>query len=173
VPDRTLPYEEAEALYRQGRYNDVAELLRGGLSKGCGPPSFEKGAALLAQSLANLGKIDQALEWTEKAIAVDKLNAELYYLRATIFQEQGESGPAIASLKQALYLDQRFVPAHFALGTLTLKEGKPREAARHFGNALSLLGGYPPDEPVPGLEGMTAGRLSEIIATTRAGIAAG
>ncbi|GAC1451551.1 MAG: hypothetical protein PVSMB11_12550 [Desulfuromonadaceae bacterium] len=130
-------------------------------------PAFGKAVALMAQAQANRGEITLALEWVEKAIAVGKLNAELYYLRANIFQEQGEIPKAMASLKQAIYLDQAFVMAHFALGTLTLQNGKPREAGKHLENALSLLGGCPADDPVPGAEGMTAARLAEIITETR------
>jgi chemotaxis protein methyltransferase CheR len=128
---------------------------------------FGKASALLAQSLANRGEIASALEWAEKAIAVDKLNVELYYLRATIYQEQGAQSQAMASLKQALYLDHGFVPAHFALGTLYLRQGKSREASRHLENALTLLGASQPDDPVPGAEGMTTARFREIIVATR------
>ncbi|MBI2354348.1 MAG: chemotaxis protein CheR [Deltaproteobacteria bacterium] len=170
-PAEPSPYEEAMTLYRQGSYGEAADRLSGlllhGEASGEALPMFGKAASLLARTLANKGDIGMALEWTEKAIAVDKLNAELYYLRATILQEQGSVSPTIASLKQALYIDHDFVPAHFALGTLTLQLGKRSEAERHFGNALSLLGRYRADDPVPGAEGMTAARLAEIIAATR------
>ena len=68
------------------------------------------------------------------------------------------------SLKRALYLDPKLVLAHFALGNLTLWQGKGDQALRHFENALALLRTFAPDDTVPGSEGMTAGRLSEIIA---------
>jgi len=160
---------EALALYRQGKYDEAATLLSRALECPAAPENrsqFGQAAILLAQSLANQGKIVPALEWTEKAIAVDKLNAELYYLRATILQEQGAESQAIATLRQALYLAPNFVLAHFALATLTLRE-KPGEADRHFENALSLLGACGADDPVPGADGMTAGRLAEVIASTR------
>ncbi|HEY4744688.1 MAG TPA: CheR family methyltransferase [Desulfuromonadaceae bacterium] len=159
---------EALALYRQGRYDEAAAVLSRVLECPAADnrPQFGKAAILLAQSLANQGKIAPALEWTERAIAVDKLNAELYYLRATIQQEQGAEPQAIATLRQALYLDPNFVLAHFALATLTLRE-KPGEADRHFENALALLGACGVDDPVPGADGMTAGRLVEVIASTR------
>ena len=170
APPATSPYEEALALYRRGSYGDVADtlsvLLDKGENSGGAGQLFGKAAALMARSLANQGEIASALQWSDKAIAVDKLNAELYYLRATIFQEQGDAPLAIASLKQALYLDQGFVLAHFALGTLTLRLGKP-EAGRHFENALELLDGCQDDDPVPGSDGMTAGRLSQVIRGTR------
>jgi chemotaxis protein methyltransferase CheR len=167
-------YEEALAFYRQGRYEEAAETLSGLLARseaGSGALSaFGKAVALMAQTQANRGEISLALEWVDKAIAIDKLNAELYYLRATINQEQGEILKAVASLKQAVYLDQAFVMAHFALGTLTLRNGRPGEAGKHLENALSLLAGCPADDQVPGAEGITNARLAEIIAATRASI---
>ena len=183
VPDTVKPaapraqppvYEEALALYRQGSYKETADMLSGLLARSeaeiVPQPTIRKAVALMAQAQANRGEIALALEWVEKAIAVDKLNAQLYYLRANIFQEQGEIPKALASLKQAIYLDQAFVMAHFAMGTLTLQNGKPREAGKHLENALSLLGDCPVADPVPGAEGMTAARLAEIITATRASI---
>ncbi len=169
---QTSVYEKALTLYHQGKYKEAAHKLSGLLAEteatSGAKPAFGKAAALMAQAQANRGEIAVALEWVEKAIAADKLNAELYYLRATIFQEQGEILKAVASLKQSIYLDQAFVMAHFALGALTLQSGKPREAGRHLENALSLLLACPADDPVPGAEGMTGARLSEIITATKA-----
>src|SRR6185369_10844599 len=131
---------------------------------------FGKGAALLAQILANRGELNQALEWAQKAIASDKFNAQLYYLRATILQELGEDVPATAALKQALYLDHNFILAHFALGTLAQRHGKAKDAGRHFDNAMSLLSVCQADDQVPGSEGLSAGRLSEIVGSMRASV---
>lgn len=167
-------YDEALAMYGRGNYADAVDMLSrlvlATAAAGGRQPLFEKAAALLARSLANQGRTAQALEWVERAIAVDKLNAELYYLRATILQEQGEPSRAIASLKQSLYLDQDFVPAHFALGMLHLQMGKKREAGRQLEIARTLLEGHPDDQPLSGSDGMTAARLTEIIAATKAGI---
>jgi len=172
APREQLPaYDEALALYRRGSYEEAAEMLSGLLArseaKSGAEPGFGRAVALMAQAQANRGEISLALEWVDKAIAIDKCNAELYYLRATIYQEQGEVPRAVASLKQAVYLDQTFVMAHFALGTLTIQNGKPGEAGRHLENALSLLAGCPAGDPVPGAEGMTNARLAEIITATR------
>ena len=108
-------------------------------------------------------KIKEALEWCEKAITADRLNPGLYYLKATILQEQGAIEEAIVSLKRALYLDQDFVLAHFALGNLALQGGNLKASGKHFNNALSLLKTYEQEEILPESEGITAGRLREII----------
>jgi chemotaxis protein methyltransferase CheR len=55
------------------------------------------------------------------------------------------------------------VLAHFALGNLARARDGHSEAERHFANALRVLRPMPPDELLPEADGLTAGRLSEII----------
>jgi chemotaxis protein methyltransferase CheR len=120
----------------------------------------------MARWFANQGQLTEALEWCEKALAADKLNAGCHHLRAMILQEQGATEQAIASLHRTLYLDPEFVMAHYSLGTLALRQGKAREAGKHFDHALSLLRRYRPEDIVPESDGMTAGRLLEVIQAT-------
>jgi chemotaxis protein methyltransferase CheR len=167
APAPPSPYEEAVALCQRGDYGLAAEKLTALLAQE--PAASEttsstgKAAALLTQALANQGRLAEALHWSARTIAADKLDPQHYYLRATICQEQGEIDAAVVSLQQALYLDHDFVLAHFALGNLTRRQGKKREAGRHFTNALALLRQHPADEILPEAEGMTVGRLTAII----------
>ena len=134
-------------------------------------PSEAGESAMLARAAhdcANLGKLAEALAWCEKAIAADKLEPALHYLLATILQEQGEAEAAAGALRRALYLDPEFALAHFALGNLRLAQGRRREGQRHFENALMLLRARPHDETLPQSEGLTAGRLAEIVASVLA-----
>jgi chemotaxis protein methyltransferase CheR len=119
--------------------------------------------ARAARICADQGKLAEAIDWCEQAIAADKLNPAHHYLLAAIRQEQGQCDAAERSFKRTLYLDPDFVLAHFALGNLRLSQGRRREAKRHFGNALALLHVHPQDEILPESEGLTAGRLGEII----------
>lgn len=160
------PYEEALALYRQGRYAETEERVLAMLSAS---PADVRGTELLVRACANQGRLDQALEWCEKAIAADKLNAGCYYLLATVRQENGQLDEAAVSLRRALYLDPDFVMAHFALGNLTRRQGKTKESEKHFANAFSILSVHRPEEIVPESEGMTAGRLMEIVQSMYAG----
>jgi len=158
------PYEEALMLYQQGSYTEAAEKLLLSLSQeGEGQA---KTASLLARVYANQGKLGKALQWCETSIAADKLNTAYHYLHAVILQEQGSIKEAALSLNRALYLDQRFVLAHFALGNLTARQGKLKESQKHFENALSLLSAYQQGEVLPESEGIAAGRLTEIIQST-------
>ena len=123
-----------------------------------------------ARACADEGRLAEAIDWCEKAIAADKLNPAHYYLLASIEQEQGQIEAAERSLGRALYLQPDFALAHFALGNLCLSGGRRREARRHFGNALALLRACPADALLPQADGLSAGRLAEIIAAVQASL---
>lgn len=126
-------------------------------------PDERETPSRMARSCANQGQLSEALEWCEKAITVDKMNPLHHYLLGTILQEQGQHDIAIRSLMRALYLDPDFVLAHFALGNMHQSQGRYREAQRYFGNVLALLHKHPQDEILPEADGLTAGRLVEIV----------
>lgn len=120
-----------------------------------------------ARDCANAGRLEEAAEWCRQAIAVDKLDPAHHYLLSAIQQEQGQGDDAAQSLARALYLDPDFVLAHYALGNLRQSQGRLGEAQRHFANALSALQTHPPDAILPESDGLTAGRLGEIIESVR------
>lgn len=153
-------YEEAAAFYRQGLYAQAADLLAELAGHGKLPA---EAMTLLINSHANLGELAEALRVCEEALRRDKLDPALHYLRAGILQEQGVLEEARASLRHALYLDPKLVLAHFVLGNLALLGGEAETASKHFNNALALLSALAPEDILPGSEGMTAGRLREII----------
>ncbi len=124
----------------------------------------------MAQSYANQGELTEAARWCGKAIAVNKLNPAAHYLLATIRQELGQAPAAKQSLIRTLYLDPDFVLAHFTLGNLCMLDDQHREAERHFDNALALLALRPHDELLPESNGLTMGRLKDVIESARLGI---
>ncbi len=154
------PYDEALSLYAKGDYKKAEKNLLDFLSQDAGDA---KSMALLSRVYANLGKLDEALSWCDKATAADKLIAAFHYLKAIILQEQRKTEEAVASLRRALYLDTHFVLAHFSLGNLSRQTGKLKESQKHYGNTLSLLSRLNKDDVLPESEGLTAGRLMEIV----------
>jgi chemotaxis protein methyltransferase CheR len=119
-----------------------------------------------ARNFADQGDLAAALSWCEEAVAADRLNPAWHYLKAAILQEQDAMTEAILSLRKAIYLDQDFIMAHFALGNLALRQADKRAARKHFHNVLALLEAIQPEEPLPESEGITAGRLKEIVHST-------
>ncbi|MDO8803952.1 MAG: CheR family methyltransferase [Elusimicrobiota bacterium] len=121
---------------------------------------------LAVRSLANQGKLAEALALCETAIASDKMNPGLHFLCAVILRELDRLEEEAASLKHTLYLDPDFVPAHYSMGNLLLRQGNARAARKAFNNALTLLNAFGHDDILPESEGLTAGRFREIIQAT-------
>ena len=157
-------YTEALQAYTLGDYQGtVDKILRL-------PPTEQNNPlvlALVTRAYANQGNLTEAAQWCEQAIRADKLNPACRFLLATILEEQGRHEEAVTSLKHALYLDPNFALAHFSLGNLMRRQGKSEEADRHLTNALAILRRYSTDKVVPESEGMTAGRLAEMITAMR------
>ncbi len=112
---------------------------------------------------ANLGKLDQAEDLCKKAVNNEKLHPGIHYLLATIYQEQGRMKESARTLRDALYIDPKFVLAHFALGNLMQQEGRQTESEKYLRNTLSLLLNMNPEDILPHSEGLTAGRLTEMV----------
>lgn len=153
-------FAEAAALFKRGYYEESVKKLMNLTIQG---REGIAAMALMARAYANLGRLIEARRWCENAVAGDKLNAENYYLLASILLEQEETALAERALNQALYADPEFAPAHFTLGNIANSQRKFKKAQKHFKNALHILSSFKPEDIFPGSDGMTAGGLSEII----------
>jgi chemotaxis protein methyltransferase CheR len=113
--------------------------------------------------LANVGHLEEAYSICNEAIASYKLSSGLYFLRASILQELDKSSEAIASLKQAIYINPDYIMGHFALGNLFIRQGDAKNAKRYFNNVLDLLGRCANDDILPESEGLSVKYIREII----------
>ncbi|MEX2117316.1 MAG: CheR family methyltransferase [Bacteroidota bacterium] len=149
-------FDNALALYAQGYYEEVIEMLRKD-----DPTSEER--VLVIRAYANQGKIHQALQSCERAIAADKLNPGLHYLYATILQENNQLDEAVTSLKRAIFLDPNFVLSYYSLGKIYQRLGNVSSANKCAENVLTILNTCRPEEILFESEGLTAERFREII----------
>lgn len=157
--EQTL-YAASADFYNQGLYVEAAQALVQFMALN---PGDGKGAELLARVYANQGKLAEASHCAEQAVAADKFNPSCHVLQAIILQEQGAMLEAIQALQRAVYLEPKLILAHFQLGDIARRQNKTVDAARHFGNARALLAAYSPDQVLADFDGMSAGRLIEII----------
>jgi len=160
-------YGEALALYDRGLYRECAEeigqLLAEAGENGRASLLKPEHMALMAKSLANLGKLAEAGEWATKAVEAERLKPDHHYLLATICQEEGRLEESIKLLKQALYLDPEFVMAYVNMANLMKNKGEKKGFERYSKNALSLLSTMAPDELVPHSEGVAAEMLTKML----------
>ncbi len=159
-------YALAQSLFQAGRCEEATDTLLNSFTcdAGADPPSF----ALLARLLANQGQLAGALTWCERWVDADKLDPSGHYLLAVVLQELGEHEQARCSLQRALYLQPDFVLAHFALANLARSRKESVAAERHFAAALRLLRRCNTSDLLPESDGLTAGRLTEIISSIAA-----
>jgi chemotaxis protein methyltransferase CheR len=151
---------KSQLIYEQGDYLKAEAQVHLELAE---TPEDAAALLLLARICANQGRLDEALEWAKRSLAADRLNLRGHHLYATIQEERGEINEAIIALKRALYLHPEFVLAHFSLGSLARRQGKQAEAQKHFSNMFALLKQYQPEEILPESDGLTAGRLAEMV----------
>ena len=113
--------------------------------------------------LANAGNLEEALSLCNEAIASYKLSPGLYFLQASILQEQDKNSDAITSLKQAIYINPDYIMGHFTLGNLFIGQGNQKDAKRYFNNALGLLNKCEKEDILPESEGLSVEYIQEII----------
>jgi chemotaxis protein methyltransferase CheR len=149
-------YEETLKSYSQGNYADVIDKLQK-------DDQTSEEQILLIRAYANQGKLTEAIKSCEKSISTNKLDPRLYYLLATILQENNQLDEAVASLKRAIYLDSNFVLSYYSLGNIYKHLGKVNSAKKCYENVLTILNKCSQEEILPESEGLTAGRFKEII----------
>jgi len=124
---------------------------------------------MLARLYADQGDSDQALGWCDRILASDPLFSGSYHLRAVIQMDKGDISAAIQSLRQALYAEPDYIPAHLMLGTIFASQGQLNESRRHYQITLDLLSLMPDNTPVDETDGMPALRVREMVRTLLAG----
>jgi chemotaxis protein methyltransferase CheR len=153
-------YEAAMAAYRRGEYAHAETVAAVRLAR---HPREAKTIALLARLHADRGQLDAALEWSKRALALDKLDPIAHYVRARILAELGRHSEAADALRRAIFIDHDFALAHYALGMLARTEGHAARARRHLQNAHAILARKNAPDEVTEAEGITAGQLARII----------
>jgi chemotaxis protein methyltransferase CheR len=163
--DRSIT--EAITLYHQMKYGECIALLNSVVSEGRAPAGTTTPGAdlllILAKAHANLGDLQGAESWCDRALAEDRLCPDAHYLRAQILQEQGLPDEAMEELRQLLFLDPGCVMAHFASANLLRQKGREKEAMKQYRTVESLLKGYDHEQALSLADGLTAGRLLHIV----------
>jgi chemotaxis protein methyltransferase CheR len=149
-----------EALPRSARLRQSEEISR--LS-----PRDSQAPYLAAKLLANRLQLDAAEAQIKIALERAPLMAPAHHLHGMILAEQGRLTEALAALRRCVYADPQFVLGQFALAELLAKMGQTARAEKGREITLRLLDSYRPDDPIPEGDGLTAGRLSEILRNHR------
>jgi chemotaxis protein methyltransferase CheR len=85
------------------------------------------------------GKLQEALESCNRAIATDDLNPEAYFLKGVVLEGCDSLAEAADQYRKALLLDHDFIMPRFHMGRLHLSLGKFGDAAREIRNIIRIL----------------------------------
>ncbi|MEA3354622.1 MAG: CheR family methyltransferase [Campylobacterota bacterium] len=119
------------------------------------------------KTLANRGDFRKALDECEILLENNKNISELYYIYGLLLCEIGEYTKAIEAFKYTLYLDQEFIVAYIAFGSLLQTLNRAKDAERYYTKAYKLLKSLDPAAIVKYSEGLTAGYLLQMIPNNR------
>ena len=90
-----------------------------------------------ARYFVGVEQYDNALEYINKAIVVDKLNKELYVQKSIILANLDRYSEAIQELNKALKIDKAYAEAYFHLGNLYLMTGEQAVGIENYNKAIA------------------------------------
>jgi chemotaxis protein methyltransferase CheR len=122
---------------------------------------------MLAKIFASRIRLEEAERWIDIALANRELSAEAHYLRGLVLQERSKRDEALDAFRRAVFLDQSFVLGHFAAAGLFARTGQTARAQKSLATVSELLAAKPQDELVPEGDGITVGRLLDLVSLQR------
>jgi chemotaxis protein methyltransferase CheR len=155
---------EALDAWRRGRPDEALGLLA---ALAAAEPRLARAPYQAAKFQADRQQLAEAEALVEEALRREPLHAPAHYLHGLILQETNRPQPALAALRRCVYADSQFVLGHFALANLSAQQGQPDRARKAMDNVAQWLTGRARDELVAEGDGLTAGRLMELIAAQK------
>ena len=155
---------EAFALWRSGRTDEATlQLTRMAADAPLDPwPAY-----LMGKVCANERRLDEALDWADRALERDAVFGPAHYLRGLVLGEEGDLRGATDAARRCIFLDPEFVVGQFALAGFLARLGETERAIKAIEGVIHAVGELPRETEVPEGDGLTAGRLMELAAVQR------
>jgi chemotaxis protein methyltransferase CheR len=166
APSNPLPVVErdrlelAEEYLEQGRSEEALTVL---LKEAAARPDRLPACVLIGKIYADRGNWIEAERWCQRAIQIDRLAIDAYYIVALVYQHQGKLVEAIEAMKKVVYLDRNSILGHFSLADLHHSSNQPVQAQKSLDNVRRLLQTRTADELIPDSGGITIGRLRDTV----------
>lgn len=81
-----------------------------------------------AMTLATDGRLTEAIQALDKALALDPKNAEVYSLKGSCLERLNRLREAEEAYRQAIQLDPNYKEGYYYLGQFLKRQGKEQEA---------------------------------------------
>ncbi|WP_243370327.1 protein-glutamate O-methyltransferase CheR [Geotalea sp. SG265] len=142
----------AQELFREEKFAETAGLLQDILQH---RPGHTGALILYGFTLANDGRFTEALEACGKALKIDDLLPEAYYLKGLVYEMTERLPEACEEYRKAILLQHDLVMAHYQLSQLHGRLGKKRERFRELNNTLKIVAGMKAHTTIPHSGGMS------------------
>jgi chemotaxis protein methyltransferase CheR len=118
-----------------------------------------------AQEHTDMGELASAEAILDRLVkGAGRLDHRVHFLRALVADQHDRTGDAIASLKQAIFLNKEFAIGHYYMGVICEREDDVKTAKRCFKNTLDIASKLSSDWVLEEGGGITANVLGEIAA---------
>ncbi len=155
-----IKYPEIKGLLSSERWSDALRAIEA-LDEGSRGTPFV--LQLEAKTLANLGRLEEAVELCELAFEKGSTDKHTHFIYALALSGMGRFSEAEAALRKALFLDHQFVEAHYQLALLLFGSGRMPLGLKSLQNALKIAKAGDPDRGIHDSPGMTYGRFVEVL----------
>ncbi|MEI8084759.1 MAG: protein-glutamate O-methyltransferase CheR [Paludibacter sp.] len=150
---------DPESYFQKGEYKDCIDsclfsIAQGGLNN--------KVFTVLIKSYANLGLFQSGQKVMSQIENSKAVTAEMYYIYASLLNEQNDLKQTEQHLKKAIYLNHNHILSHLMLGDIFLKTDKRTLATKHYENIIRIVSQLNDNEIVPDSDGLTVGRIKEL-----------
>jgi len=167
LPVRKPPPPEPEELYRRAMALFEAEEFRTAseiLDELTRIKPDHTGALIVRGFImANGGRFDEAFAMCDRALGIDDLMPEAYYLRGLLLDMNEDPAGAVEEYRKTILLRMDFVMAHYHLGRLYYRLGRDAEGARELRNTLKILERASQGMVIPLSGGMTRELLLQMV----------
>lgn len=154
-----LQYGKLLDQYKSGLHDKVEETLTSIINE----VDDYRYCLLLAKIKINKKQLVNAENLCLKAIEINKIDAEGYYLLANIFFEQRKEQEAIEFLNKSLFLDPNYTLSHYLLGNIYKVMGNNEESRRSFNNAKESLKFKNPNTFISDYDDITVDKFDKAI----------
>lgn len=160
LQEKDIPAGSIKQLYDKADYSGCIQLYH---NRQTGNNFSIEERFYISKSFANLGEYQTATAIMEELITHKASEPDFYYFYAIILSEQGRWWEAEKNLVKALYLKPVFISARFSYFLVLKKMNQHQKAAKERQNLLNDMANYSDDDLIPGMEGVTAGSLRQMI----------
>ncbi len=129
-------FGKAVTLFDAEEFRKASDILTEVLHK---KPGHCGALVLQGFIMANDGRFPEARALCDKALAIDDLLPEAYFLRGLLLDMNDSLTEAVEEYRKTILLQMDFVMSHYHLGRLYYRQGRIAEGARELRNTVRIL----------------------------------